>query len=408
MDMADIAGERQLCTGTAGSWQFLSGTWNSGSNTSVTLRLITDGSPTGDIWFDDIALEGPGGPTATPSNTNTPTTPTNTPTRTSTPTRTPTPTITNTLPVSSNLVLNPGFDTQGNNAADAANWTEGTNHARASDKFHTGGWSLHSTYRSAGTDTRTTVPIAVSPNTTYTYSGYVWRTNATGAACMDMADIAGERQLCTSASGSWQFLSGTWNSSSNTSVTLRLITDGSPTGDIWFDDIALEGPGGPTATPSNTNTPGPSPTATDTQPPSACTPVTLTKGPILIFPGNNTQMQVSWQWSSATTFQVQWGTDQTYSLGNQSVTAYDTGNRLYKYTISGLNPGTKYYYQVVVGSQCSRGTFYAAPSDSATSVKFFSYGDTRTMAVSMMVWRDSLGIHRRPTPNPSESSLSQQ
>jgi phosphodiesterase/alkaline phosphatase D-like protein len=89
-------------------------------------------------------------------------------------------------------------------------------------------------------------------------------------------------------------------------------------------------------------------------------------------------MQVSWQWSSATTFQVQWGTDQTYNLGNQSVTAYDTGNRLYKYTISGLNPGTKYYYQVVVGSQCSRGTFYAAPSDSATSVKFFSYGDTRT------------------------------
>jgi predicted phosphodiesterase len=89
-------------------------------------------------------------------------------------------------------------------------------------------------------------------------------------------------------------------------------------------------------------------------------------------------MQVSWQWSSTATFQVQWGTDQTYSAGNASVTAYDATNRLYKYVMSGLTPGAKYYYQVVVGSQCSRGTFYAAPSSSANSVKFFAYGDTRT------------------------------
>jgi hypothetical protein len=52
-----------------------------------------------------------------------------------------------------NLVLNPGFETAGSSAADAANWTEGANHTRASDKFHTGGWSLRSTFRGAGTDT---------------------------------------------------------------------------------------------------------------------------------------------------------------------------------------------------------------------------------------------------------------
>src|SRR5512138_91747 len=91
----------------------------------------------------------------------------------------------------SNLVLNPGFEIAGASAADAANWTEGANHVRASDKFHTGGWSLHSTYRSTGTNTRTTAPIAVAPNTTYTYSGWIWRTNSTGGACMDMNDIAG-------------------------------------------------------------------------------------------------------------------------------------------------------------------------------------------------------------------------
>src|SRR5512143_3845148 len=91
-----------------------------------------------------------------------------------------------------NLVLNPGFETAGSSAADAASWTEGTNHTRASDKFHNGGWALHSTFRGAGTDSRTTAPIAVSPSTTYTYSGYIWRTTSAGGACMDMNDVAGE------------------------------------------------------------------------------------------------------------------------------------------------------------------------------------------------------------------------
>jgi len=185
-----------LCVTTqTGSWQFKSGSWNSGSTTSVTLRLITDNSPTADIWFDDVSLDN-GGPTNTP--TNTPAGPTNTPTNTPVaPTNTPT----NTPAPSGNAVQNPGFETAGaGGAADAANWTEGTLHARASDKFNTGAWSLKSTYRSTGTDTRQTVSI--STNTTYTYSGYIWRTNTVGGACMDMNDIAGELTLCVSTAGS--------------------------------------------------------------------------------------------------------------------------------------------------------------------------------------------------------------
>ena len=139
-----------------------------------------------------------------------------------------------------NVVQNPGFETAGTGgAADAANWTEGTNHARASDKFNTGAWSLKSTYRGLGTDTRQTV--TVTTNKTYTYSVYIWKTNSVGGSCADMNDLAGEVQLCvTTQTGAWQFKSGTWNSGTNTSVTLRLITDGSPTGDIWFDDVALQ------------------------------------------------------------------------------------------------------------------------------------------------------------------------
>jgi hypothetical protein len=462
MDMNDITGELTLCATTAGSWQFKTGTWNSGTNTSVTLRLITDGSPTGDVWFDDISLDA-GGPTNTPTiwvtdtapdlivqsmsleanqpcysptfqvgvrvylknignanagafvvdlngvrqtvsaglaagqttslwfsnynsgttsvatvdvtnlvvelnesnnqlsqllpsptppptctNTPTPTwtnTPSNplpdlivqsihgalesfcgpwglnvtvknagtanagtflvegdnnssrrqtvtslaagqsitvwlnvtpnpisntatvdvtnlvlesnesnntltyvepspltaTPTRTGTPppicTNTPTPTNTPAPP--GNVVQNSSFETAGTGgAADAANWTEGTLHARASDKFNTGAWALKSTYRSTGTNTRQTVSITA--NHTYTYSGYIWRTNTVGGACMDMNDIAGELTLCATTAGSWQFKTGTWNSGALTSLTVRLITDASPTGDIWFDDISLQ------------------------------------------------------------------------------------------------------------------------------------------------------------------------
>jgi hypothetical protein len=133
-----------------------------------------------------------------------------------------------------------------------------------------------------------------------------------------------------------------------------------------------------TQTPAATATKTPIPTATSTSVSTTCTPVVLTKGPTLIFAGTNTKMRVSWQWSTTATFHIQWGTSTSYSSGNIAVTPSDTTNRLYQYDISGLTPGTKYYYQVVVGTQCAGGTFLAAPASNATSVKFTSYGDTRT------------------------------
>src|SRR5689334_24803298 len=101
-----------------------------------------------------------------------------------------------------NVVQNPGFETAGTGgAADAANWTEGANHARANDKFNTGAWSLKSTYRGTGTDTRQTVTVAT--NTNYTYSVYIWKTTSVGGSCADMNDLVGEVQLCvTTQTGS--------------------------------------------------------------------------------------------------------------------------------------------------------------------------------------------------------------
>ena len=89
-------------------------------------------------------------------------------------------------------------------------------------------------------------------------------------------------------------------------------------------------------------------------------------------------MKVFWQWSSNSTFTLRWGTDTGYRQGSATVTAYDGTNHLYAYTIQGLTPGARYDYQVVAGTQCARASFIAPPPASATGVKFFAYGDTRT------------------------------
>jgi hypothetical protein len=132
----------------------------------------------------------------------------------------------------------------------------------------------------------------------------------------------------------------------------------------------------PTATKGTVNTPAP--TATSGGGTTTCSPVVLKKGPTLIYTGNNTQMRVTWQWSSNASFKVEWGTSTAYSSGSASLSATDTGNSIYRYDIGGLTPGTKYYYRVVVGTQCASGTFYAGPAAGTSSIKFFSYGDTRT------------------------------
>jgi hypothetical protein len=102
------------------------------------------------------------------------------------------------------------------------------------------------------------------------------------------------------------------------------------------------------------------------------------KGPYLLYPGNNTQMQVLWQMDEGgTPCTIEWGTDTTYSDGSANVSEYGTDYQ-YSYTIGNLTPGTMYYYRVTAGVTQYTGNFTAAPATSATDVKFLMYGDTRT------------------------------
>jgi hypothetical protein len=109
----------------------------------------------------------------------------------------------------------------------------------------------------------------------------------------------------------------------------------------------------------------------------------IRKGPYLIYPNNNAQMTILWQLDITAVCTLAWGLDTTYSIGSTSVSEYNTGStgHQYKYTITGLTPGAKYYYRIT-GNGTYTGSFRAAPATNATSVKFLAYGDTRTYPVN--------------------------
>ncbi|MBE3037201.1 MAG: metallophosphoesterase family protein [Chloroflexi bacterium] len=132
----------------------------------------------------------------------------------------------------------------------------------------------------------------------------------------------------------------------------------------------------PTATPTGTLTLTPVPSATRVPSETSIPVVALRKGPDVILTGDNTRMKVVWQLSSKATATLQWGTDTHYTLGSVNTTEYNSDHQ-HAYTITGLTPGIKYFYSVVVPTGYSAGTFYTAPPASATSLKFFAFGDTR-------------------------------
>lgn len=108
------------------------------------------------------------------------------------------------------------------------------------------------------------------------------------------------------------------------------------------------------------------------------TKVNLTKGPELVVTKSNTSKKIFWQWNANSSFRVDWGTTTSYGKTSATISAYNTTSHLYSYTITSLTPGTKYYYRVVTGTNYAPGSFRAAPPASGTTLKFVSYGDTRT------------------------------
>jgi len=102
------------------------------------------------------------------------------------------------------------------------------------------------------------------------------------------------------------------------------------------------------------------------------------KGPYLLYPADNTKMLIIWQTLNTNTCTVDWGTDNTYSLGSTTTFEYGTAHQ-HKIILDGLTPGTKYFYRVTTNNSSTKmSTFISGAADTATVVSFYSYGDTRT------------------------------
>jgi len=101
------------------------------------------------------------------------------------------------------------------------------------------------------------------------------------------------------------------------------------------------------------------------------------KTPYLLYEGSNSEMTVAWQLEDTQQCTLEWGTDTTYSLGNVQTTEYGSDHQ-HLYTIPALSPGTQYFYQVSCSGIFYPGSFFSAPPVTATDIKFFVYGDTRT------------------------------
>ncbi len=104
----------------------------------------------------------------------------------------------------------------------------------------------------------------------------------------------------------------------------------------------------------------------------------ITKGPYLTDPGQ-TSMTISWESDMSEKAVLKYGASNC--LGNSLlVKSLDQRENLFLYSvkIEDLDPGMKYYYQVVMSdSTCAMSYFTTAPTEDA-SINFVAIGDSRT------------------------------
>lgn len=106
----------------------------------------------------------------------------------------------------------------------------------------------------------------------------------------------------------------------------------------------------------------------------------MRKGPYLIYPGNNTVMTILWQTNSQANSTIEWGKTDSCSDGRAVVFEKNSGHNehQFSYTITNLTPASRTYYKVIVDGVNYNGSFLAAPDNSAESLTFYAYGDTRS------------------------------
>lgn len=101
------------------------------------------------------------------------------------------------------------------------------------------------------------------------------------------------------------------------------------------------------------------------------------KAPYLIYTGIGMEISVNWQLKDSMMCQIEWGDDNSYSIGKIQVAQYGDDHQ-FKYVILAPQYETKYYYRVIAGNDTIGGSATTGPLSDALNIKFFVYGDTRT------------------------------
>ena len=106
-------------------------------------------------------------------------------------------------------------------------------------------------------------------------------------------------------------------------------------------------------------------------------PHPIVEQPRLIPTGDHTSMRIAWQMAWILPATLQWGEDETLSLGTHQTEEYGERHE-HSHVITGLQPDTLHHYQVIAGEDTLGGVFRTAPSAATSTLKFMVYGDTRT------------------------------
>ena len=101
------------------------------------------------------------------------------------------------------------------------------------------------------------------------------------------------------------------------------------------------------------------------------------KEPYLIYTGISMEISVNWQLKDSMMCQIEWGDDNSYSIGKIQVAQYGDDHQ-FQYVILAPQYEKKYYYRVIAGNDTIGGSATTGPLSDALNIKFFVYGDTRT------------------------------
>lgn len=141
-------------------------------------------------------------------------------------------------------------------------------------------------------------------------------------------------------------------------------------------------PTAPTLTPTLASTTTPPTQAPTNTVLSSLTPTNVPilvprKGPYLILASDPTNLKICWQFNPPAPAALDWGLDETYSLGSIEVAAGGLDD-ISSVTLTNLLPATHYFYRLRSNGAAVSSSFTTALLSGDSAITFWAYGDSRS------------------------------